>query len=30
MLEKLGPAFLAGVPTVVKPASQASYLAEAV
>ena len=30
MLEKLAPAFLAGVPTVVKPASQASYLAEAV
>ena len=27
MLEKLAPAFLAGVPTVVKPASQASYLA---
>ncbi|MEP6562384.1 MAG: 3,4-dehydroadipyl-CoA semialdehyde dehydrogenase, partial [Nakamurella sp.] len=30
MLEKLAPAFLAGIPTVVKPASQASYLAEAV
>ncbi|HEY7815317.1 MAG TPA: phenylacetic acid degradation bifunctional protein PaaZ [Nakamurella sp.] len=30
MLEKLGPAFLAGVPTVVKPASQTSYLAQAV
>jgi len=30
MLEKLAPAFLAGVPTVVKPASQASYLADAV
>ena len=30
MLEKLAPAFLAGVPTVVKPASQASYLAEVV
>ena len=30
MLEKLAPAFLAGVPTVVKPASQASYLAVAV
>jgi oxepin-CoA hydrolase / 3-oxo-5,6-dehydrosuberyl-CoA semialdehyde dehydrogenase len=29
MLEKFGPAFLAGVPTVVKPASQASFLAEA-
>ena len=29
MLEKLAPAFLAGVPTVVKPASQASYLAQA-
>ena len=30
MLEKFAPAFLAGVPTVVKPAPQASYLAEAV
>lgn len=30
MLEKLAPAFLAGVPTVVKPASPASYLAAAV
>ncbi|MGS0686454.1 phenylacetic acid degradation bifunctional protein PaaZ [Nakamurella sp. GG22] len=30
MLEKLAPAFLAGVPTVVKPASQTSYLAAAV
>ena len=30
MLEKLGPAFLAGVPTVVKPASQTSYLTKAV
>ncbi len=30
MLEKLGPAFLAGVPTVVKPASQTSYLTQAV
>ncbi len=30
MLEKLAPAFLAGVATVVKPASQTSYLAEAV
>jgi oxepin-CoA hydrolase/3-oxo-5,6-dehydrosuberyl-CoA semialdehyde dehydrogenase len=30
MLEKFGPAFLAGVPTVVKPASQTSYLAQAV
>ena len=30
MLEKLAQAFLAGVPTVVKPASQASYLAQAV
>jgi oxepin-CoA hydrolase/3-oxo-5,6-dehydrosuberyl-CoA semialdehyde dehydrogenase len=30
MLEKLAPAFLAGVPTVVKPASQTSYLATAV
>jgi oxepin-CoA hydrolase/3-oxo-5,6-dehydrosuberyl-CoA semialdehyde dehydrogenase len=30
MLEKLGPAFLAGVPTVVKPASQTAYLTQAV
>jgi oxepin-CoA hydrolase/3-oxo-5,6-dehydrosuberyl-CoA semialdehyde dehydrogenase len=30
MLEKFGPAFLAGVPTVVKPASLTSYLAQAV
>ena len=30
MLEKLAPAFLAGVPTIVKPASQTSYLAAAV
>jgi len=30
MLEKLAPALLAGVPTVVKPASQTSYLAAAV
>lgn len=30
MLEKFAPAFLAGVPTVVKPAAQASYLAAAV
>jgi oxepin-CoA hydrolase/3-oxo-5,6-dehydrosuberyl-CoA semialdehyde dehydrogenase len=30
MLEKLGPAFLAGVPTVVKPASQTAYLTRAV
>ncbi len=30
MLEKLAPAFLAGVPTVVKPASQTSYLTAAV
>ncbi len=30
MLEKLGPAFLAGVPTVVKPASQTSYLTQVV
>ncbi len=28
MLEKLAPAFLAGVPTIVKPASQTAYLAE--
>lgn len=30
MLEKLGPAFLAGLPTIVKPASQTAYLTEAV
>ncbi|HET7735695.1 MAG TPA: phenylacetic acid degradation bifunctional protein PaaZ [Nocardioidaceae bacterium] len=30
MLEKLAPAFLAGLPTIVKPASQTAYLAEAV
>src|SRR4051794_36815960 len=30
MLEKLAPAFLAGVPTIVKPAAQTSYLTEAV
>src|SRR3954451_23750776 len=29
-LEKLAPTFLAGVPTVVKPASQTAYLTEAV
>jgi oxepin-CoA hydrolase / 3-oxo-5,6-dehydrosuberyl-CoA semialdehyde dehydrogenase len=29
-LEKLAPAFLAGVPTLVKPASQTAYLTEAV
>ena len=29
MLEKLAPAFLAGVPTVVKPASQTAYVTEA-
>jgi oxepin-CoA hydrolase/3-oxo-5,6-dehydrosuberyl-CoA semialdehyde dehydrogenase len=28
MLEKLAPAFLAGMPTVVKPASQTAYLTE--
>ncbi|CAM3138085.1 phenylacetic acid degradation bifunctional protein PaaZ [Mycobacterium intermedium] len=28
MLEKLAPAFLAGVPTIVKPAHQTSYLTE--
>ena len=28
MLEKLGPAFLAGLPTIVKPASQSAYLTE--
>ena len=30
MLEKLAPAFLAGVPTIVKPAHQTAYLTEAV
>ncbi|MCU1431990.1 MAG: phenylacetic acid degradation protein paaN, partial [Actinotalea sp.] len=30
MLEKLAPAFLAGVPTVVKPATQTAYLTAAV
>jgi oxepin-CoA hydrolase/3-oxo-5,6-dehydrosuberyl-CoA semialdehyde dehydrogenase len=30
MLEKLAPAFLAGLPTLVKPASQTAYLAELV
>jgi oxepin-CoA hydrolase/3-oxo-5,6-dehydrosuberyl-CoA semialdehyde dehydrogenase len=30
MLEKFAPAFLAGMPTVVKPASQTAYLAETV
>jgi oxepin-CoA hydrolase/3-oxo-5,6-dehydrosuberyl-CoA semialdehyde dehydrogenase len=30
MLEKFAPAFLAGLPTIVKPASQTAYLAEAV
>jgi oxepin-CoA hydrolase/3-oxo-5,6-dehydrosuberyl-CoA semialdehyde dehydrogenase len=30
MLEKLAPAFLAGLPTIVKPASQTAYLTEAV
>ena len=29
MLEKLAPAFIAGVPSIVKPASPAAYLAEA-
>jgi oxepin-CoA hydrolase/3-oxo-5,6-dehydrosuberyl-CoA semialdehyde dehydrogenase len=29
-LEKLAPAFLAGVPTIVKPASQTAYVTEAV
>ena len=29
-LEKLAPTFLAGVPTVVKPASQTAYVTEAV
>ncbi|MEV0388876.1 phenylacetic acid degradation bifunctional protein PaaZ [Nonomuraea sp. NPDC050643] len=28
MLEKLGPAFLAGLPSIVKPASQTAYLTE--
>ncbi|KAA1373057.1 phenylacetic acid degradation bifunctional protein PaaZ [Aeromicrobium fastidiosum] len=30
MLEKLAPAFLAGLPTIVKPASDGAYLTEAV
>jgi oxepin-CoA hydrolase/3-oxo-5,6-dehydrosuberyl-CoA semialdehyde dehydrogenase len=30
MLEKLAPAFLAGLPTIVKPASQTAYVTEAV
>jgi len=30
MLEKLAPAFLAGMPTIVKPASQTAYLTELV
>ena len=30
MLEKLAPAFLAGVPTIAKPATQTSYVAELV
>jgi oxepin-CoA hydrolase/3-oxo-5,6-dehydrosuberyl-CoA semialdehyde dehydrogenase len=30
MLEKLGPAFLAGMPSLVKPAAQTSYVTEAV
>src|SRR5882762_926463 len=30
MLEKLAPCFLAGVPTIVKPASQTAYLTERV
>jgi oxepin-CoA hydrolase / 3-oxo-5,6-dehydrosuberyl-CoA semialdehyde dehydrogenase len=30
VLEKLAPAFLAGLPTIVKPASQTAYLTEAV
>ena len=30
MLEKLAPAFLAGLPTIVKPGSQTAYLTEAV
>ncbi|EWC59860.1 Aldehyde dehydrogenase, PaaZ [Actinokineospora spheciospongiae] len=30
MLEKLAPAFLAGLPSIVKPASQTAYLTEAV
>lgn len=29
-LEKFGPAFIAGVPTIIKPASDGSYLTEAV
>ena len=30
MLEKLAPAFLAGVPSVVKPAGQTAYVTERV
>lgn len=30
MLEKLAPAFIAGLPTIVKPASQTAYVTEAV
>ncbi len=30
MLEKLGPAFLAGMPSIVKPAAETSYVTEAV
>ncbi len=30
MLEKLAPAYLAGLPSIVKPASQTAYLTEAV
>jgi oxepin-CoA hydrolase/3-oxo-5,6-dehydrosuberyl-CoA semialdehyde dehydrogenase len=30
MLEKLAPAFLAGLPSIVKPASQTAYLTEAI
>ena len=30
MLEKFGPAFLAGMPSIVKPAAQTSYVTEAV
>ena len=30
MLEKLAPAFLAGLPSIVKPASQTAYLTELV
>ncbi|MGQ7787011.1 phenylacetic acid degradation bifunctional protein PaaZ [Nesterenkonia sp. K-15-9-6] len=29
MLEKLGPSFIAGVPTIVKPASQTAYVTQA-